>query len=112
MCGGHLDPRCCLQITVDLSESKFISTCQTLVPCLFRPALRLCRDLDITMHPVRKAILVVCILLPFLATLSVYFRFRARRTRKLPLLLDDWSALVALVSHWKFMEIYAYPSSS
>lgn len=49
------------------------------------------------LHPVRKAALVVCIVLPVLAIAAVCLRFYARKARRLPLLADDWSVLFALV---------------
>lgn len=50
------------------------------------------------MQPVRKATLIASVVLPILAIVTVYLRFYARRARKLPLLADDWSVLLALVS--------------
>ncbi|KAI4274527.1 MAG: hypothetical protein L6R35_006333 [Caloplaca aegaea] len=49
------------------------------------------------MHPERSALLAVCIVLPVLTLVSVFLRFVARSSRKLPLLVDDWTALTALV---------------
>ena len=50
------------------------------------------------MQPVRKATLIASVVLPILAIVTVYLRFYARRARKLALLADDWSVLLALVS--------------
>ncbi|KAL8969734.1 MAG: hypothetical protein Q9197_004182 [Variospora fuerteventurae] len=50
------------------------------------------------MHPERSVLLAVCIVLPVLALVSVFLRFAARSSRKLPLLVDDWTALIALVT--------------
>ena len=63
----------------------------------FYPVFYSSCQLIAAMHPVRKATLAVCIILPIVATISVYFRFAARRVRKLPLLVDDWTALMSLV---------------
>jgi hypothetical protein len=50
------------------------------------------------MYAVRRATIVVCILLPILAIIAVGLRFAARKARKLPWLADDWVILVSLVS--------------
>ena len=56
------------------------------------------RKSNCTMLPVRKATLIVSVVLPVVAIVTICLRFYARRARKLPLLSDDWSILFALVS--------------
>ena len=58
------------------------------------------------MQPVRKATLIASVVLPILAIVTVSLRFYARRARKLALLADDWSVLLALVSLDKFRFVF------